>query len=446
MSKKLSVKQKLLYGAGSFPANLVFVTGGAWLLYFYVGVEGQGNQLITPLAFSIALGLMRVVDGITDTLVGNWSDNLDTKWGRRTPLIALGTPFLILFFILLWTPPVDSLSMINAVYFFVIYNLVFFTSTLIMVPYQALLPELAATSKERVSLSAAMAYFGILGAIFASFVSGMIIDRWGFIVMGLIVGLLLLTYYLPLLGFREKEITLVKEKQEKTPLFKALAETFSNRPFLHFIGGFVFFKMGFELVLAILPYVVVLMLGQSEGMSGLVTGVCLLAMVATIPLATRLTAAWGKKKVFLCSLGALTAYFPLMYFVGYLPGISSLYQGMVYVFILGIFLSALFVLPNAVLADIVDYDQRRTGRRREAMYYGVQGVLYKASTALSALIISGLFVLFGYSQANPLGVRLAGPVAGMFMLVGLICFLGYPLSEKNADEAEGMPLNESMHG
>ncbi len=444
MSNKLSFKQKALYGSGSFPANLVFVAGGAWLLYFYVGVEGQGNQLITPLAFSIALGLMRVVDGITDTLVGNWSDNLDTKWGRRTPLIALGTPFLILFFVLLWTPPVDGLSFINAIYFFVIYNMVFFTSTLIMVPYQALLPELASTSKERVSLSAAMAYFGIIGAIFATFVSGLIIDRWGFVVMGLVIGLLLLTYYLPLLGLREKEITRVKGKQEKTGLFRALAETFNNRPFLHFIGGFVFFKMGFELVLAILPYVVVLMLRQSEGMSGLVTGVCLLAMVATIPLASRLTASRGKKKVLLLSLGALAAYFPLMYFIGYLPGIGALYQGFAYVFILGIFLSALFVLPNAILADIVDYDEQRTGRRREAMYYGVQGVLYKISTALSALIISGLFVIFGYSQANPLGVRLAGPVAGIFMLVGFICFLGYSLTEKTADEGSAQ-ADERAH-
>ena len=123
-----------------------------------------------------------------------------------------------------------------------------------------------------------------------------------------------------------------------------------------------------------------------------------------------------------------------MFFTGYLPLIKPLYQGFAYVAILGIFLASLFVLPNAVLADIVDYDEKRTGRRREAVYFGVQGVLYKISTALSALIITGLFV-FGYSAANPLGVRLAGPVAGVLMLLGFICFLGYSLSEK--DTAEG---------
>ncbi len=436
MAGKLSLKQKALYGAGSFPANLVFVTGGAWLLYFYVGVEGGGNQLITPLAFSICLGLMRVIDGITDTLVGNWSDNLDTRWGRRTPLIAAGTPFLVLFFILLWTPPVKGLSTLNALYLFVIYNLVLFMVTLIMVPYQALLPELTVDPAERVNLSASMAYFGILGAIFASFVSGLIIDTWGFVMMGLIIGLLLLTYYLPLLGLREKEITLVRGKQEKIGLWQSLRGTFSNRPFLHFMGGFVFFKMGFEMVLAILPYVVVLMLKESQGMSGLVTGVCLLSMVAAIPIISRLAASWGKKKVLLLSLGVLSVYFPLMFFTGSLPGIRPLYQGFGFVFILGIFISSLFVLPNAVLADIVDYDEKLTGRRREAVYYGVQGVLYKVATALSALIITGLF-LFGYSPENHLGVRLAGPVAGVLMLAGLLCFLGYSLQEKEKERAKG---------
>lgn len=445
MKKTLTRKQKMLYGAGSFPANLVFVTGGAWLLYYYVGVEGHGNQFITPLAFSIALGLMRVIDGITDTLVGNWSDNLNTRWGRRTPLIALGTPLLVLFFILLWTPPVDGLSTLNAVYFFIVYNLVFFTSTLIMVPYQALLPELATTSLERVSLSATMAYFGIIGAVVASFISGLIIDMWGFIVMGLIIGALLFTYYLPLLSFREKEITMVKTGQEKIGFMVSLKETFTNIPFLHFIGGFVFFKMGFELVLAILPYMVVLMLKESEGMSGLITGVCLLAMAIAIPVISRLSATWGKKKVFIVSLVSLALYFPWMYFIGFLPGLRGLYQGFIYVFFLGIFLAALFVLPNAILADIVDYDETRTGRRREAMYYGVQGVLYKISTALSALVISGLFITFGYSQANPLGVRLAGPAAAIFIIIGLICFLGYPLADKNIAAEGGEAAGEQAN-
>jgi GPH family glycoside/pentoside/hexuronide:cation symporter len=252
--------------------------------------------------------------------------------------------------------------------------------------------------------------------------------------MGFIIGVMLFTYYLPILSFSEKEITRKKNKQEKLSFSKALSATFRNKPFLHFMGGFVFFRMGFELILAIMPYVVVLMMRESEGMSGLIIGICLIAMAGSIPFVSRLIGGWGKKKVMLFALGSLGVVFPLMFFVGSLPGISGLYQGIIYVFIVGIFLSALFVLPNAILADIVDYDEHSTGRRREAMYYGVQGVLHKISTALSALIISGLFILFGYSQANPLGVRLAGPVAGIFMLAGLLCFLGYPLMENKTIE------------
>ena len=81
-----------------------------------------------------------------------------------------------------------------------------------------------------------------------------------------------------------------------------------------------------------------------------------------------------------------------------------------------------------MIADLVDYDEKVTGSRREAMYFGMQGLMLKFAIALSALFFGFLLRTFGYSSAEPLGILLLGPVAGVFVLVGLSIFSKYPIT------------------
>ena len=99
--------------------------------------------------------------------------------------------------------------------------------------------------------------------------------------------------------------------------------------------------------------------------------------------------------------------------------------------ILGLPMAALFVLPNPILADVVDEDETRTGLRREGIYFAAAGTLNKLGFALSTVIFGLLLQSFGFSTAQPLGVRLVGPVAGLGMLLGLLIFVrGYRLPDR----------------
>jgi hypothetical protein len=60
------------------------------------------------------------------------------------------------------------------------------------------------------------------------------------------------------------------------------------------------------------------------------------------------------------------------------------------------------------------------------MYFGVQGVLLKLGIGVSALIFTALLHLFGKTPAEPLGVTLAGPVAGIIVFIGFVVFRKYP--------------------
>jgi GPH family glycoside/pentoside/hexuronide:cation symporter len=103
-------------------------------------------------------------------------------------------------------------------------------------------------------------------------------------------------------------------------------------------------------------------------------------------------------------------------------------------------MAAVFTFPNAIMADIIDYDELKTGMRREAIYYGTQATLEKIASSLFPLILASLLVL-GSTPDNPLGIRLIGPVAGLSALLGFLAFRGYTLPDTvTADTVKGLPI------
>jgi GPH family glycoside/pentoside/hexuronide:cation symporter len=92
----------------------------------------------------------------------------------------------------------------------------------------------------------------------------------------------------------------------------------------------------------------------------------------------------------------------------------------------GLCLAGLLVVPVVILGQLIDRDALRTGANRSAMYFGVQGLLTKWVFAASGAILSYLFAAFGRSAAEPLGVLLVGPVAGVLCLVSALLYGLYP--------------------
>jgi Na+/melibiose symporter-like transporter len=122
---------------------------------------------------------------------------------------------------------------------------------------------------------------------------------------------------------------------------------------------------------------------------------------------------------------------PGLFFVGLVPGLDPVVQARVYIALLGVPMSVIFVLPNPFVADIVDDDEWRTGLRREGIYYGVEETIMKGGYALAAGIFAVVLDTFGFSAAQPLGIRLIGPIAGMGILIGLLIFtFGYRLPDQ----------------
>ena len=126
--------------------------------------------------------------------------------------------------------------------------------------------------------------------------------------------------------------------------------------------------------------------------------------------------------------------FPFVFFMGFVPGVPVMVQSVVFIAFAGLPMAAVFTFPNAITADIIDYDELRTGMRREATYYATQATLEKTAGALAPGILTVLLVL-GSTADNPIGIRLVGPVAGAATLIGYFVFRAYWLPDNVNEES-----------
>ena len=142
---KLSITEKIGYGMGDAGCNMI---GGAimmFLSYFYTDVFG-----LTPALVGVLLLSVRVLDAVTDPIMGAIADRTQTRWGRFRPyLLWISFPYVI-FSVLMFTTPEWTYNS-KVIYAFATYFLMSLTYTAINIPYCSLGGVITADPKERVS-------------------------------------------------------------------------------------------------------------------------------------------------------------------------------------------------------------------------------------------------------------------------------------------------------
>jgi GPH family glycoside/pentoside/hexuronide:cation symporter len=413
-----------MYASSSLGGEALTQSRSLWLLYFYT----EANDFLSPLAVGAILTVARLVETVDDGLIGFWSDRTRSRLGRRIPFVLAATPFWVLFSVLLFTPPTSSAAA-TAAYLFIVLELFFLASTLSGGPYEALLPEIASSSAERVQITWMRVYFGVAGAAVGLVLSGLLIDAAGYAAMAVsVASLALVARYVGVAGiWRHASRT---QQPADVGLGEALRATLANRYFLLFLPTFALFQLGFQVLLGVLPFLVkaALEVDEEGAWVGALAAVAIGTMALTIPLAARLARRRPKHQAYRVFLLAAVALFPLLAFAGFLPGIpveAQLVAGMV---VVGLPIAGNYLFPAPLTADIIDYDELRTGLRREATYFGAQNFVEKTTSALAPLVL-GILLTLGRTTEDPLGIQLAGPVAAGIVLLGYLSFRRYDLPD-----------------
>lgn len=431
----------MAYASLNFATTLVSLAVVSWI-FFYYSPPSELNRaiLLSGSALAAVRVLERTIGALIEPVVGYLSDRTDSRFGRRMPWILLGTPVLVGAFIALWFParglPTNDLRVVAQ---YAVTLILFWAAyTAVVSPYLSLLPELGATDPGRVRLATGLAVSevvgniafslggsGILGA--AGLVTALYVDD-GYQAAALIfsaIAVLLSIFFVAVV----REPPRTEKHAVRFSLRQATVESLKNPAFLPYAGAVAGYRMATATAVAGIPYLGTELMGLEEEQAALLLAVIIVFALIAIPFVERMTRTRGKAFVFrLGGLGFLLTL-PLMGLIGLLPGVPALYFG-VFLFVLSGFpVATTLVLPRALLADVIDVDESRTGYRREAMYNGMSGVVEKAGEAASAVAIGVLFDTLGNGGGKVLGLRLVGTAASVGVLLGLWLFRRYSIKK-----------------
>jgi len=405
-----------------------------WLMLYLT----TGDEIIvsgTLVGTSLLFG--GIIDAIADPLVANWSDNFyNSKFGRRMPFIIGGLIPMIVSFNLLWyTAYISANPTIRFIWVLVMVKIFYFTYTIVVNPYFALQPEIATNKKQRMFIQSFVALFGILGMGFSMGASGFLIEALGFGMASIIMSVVCLLVMIgPVLTVRiNKEATLTKAEVKKNNMFASVIGALQNKTFRRYITGFCIFFLGFQLIQFNLAFLTTVLLELEPGMSSILFIASVVSGLLFIPVYNMLMKKMSSingLKLAVCSfvfVSILITFLPTL--VGTVG--NGMIVGVVLMVLLGFPYSGLMVLPNILVSEIIDEDIRLNGVHREAMFFGVQGLINKFMVAIAGFVVGLMLDNFGNSIENPLGVILIAPIAAVVALIGFLMMLRFNIREGN---------------
>jgi GPH family glycoside/pentoside/hexuronide:cation symporter len=444
--QKLSPRTMWIYGAPSFAGAAMVIPIAIHMTKFYA------DTVLVPLGYlGVAIALARAFDAITDPAMGWLSDRTRSRWGRRRPWIAVGAPLCAVAFWLLFHPPPTLSPLGGAAWFLLAYTLYFLFHTVYLVPYVALGAELTLDYHERSSLFALREGLVITGTLCAAAAPWLLTERLGgeraaFHVFSTIFALLLAGLYLNVaLRLRERADY---SRQPVNPLVPGVRRSLRNPPFRVLLAVAVLAGVPGGLSATLMPFFSEYVI-QPENPDALL-GMLLLgyfgSALLTLPVWLRVAQRVGKRNAQLASLALGAVSSAGIIFVG--PG-DTLYIGICIVGAGAGFGSISFLL-TAMKADVIDYDELHTGRRREAQYSSFWMIVPKYVQIPSAAIPIALLGAMGYVANQEQTPQVIAALRGMFSVVPALCFglgfvvlLRYPVS---AEVHRGIRAGIEAHG
>ena len=440
MDQKLSLSNKFRYGLADLGFALITSAMQFFLLIYYTDVAG-----INPALAGSALLVGKLTwDAANDPLFGYWSDRTRSRFGRRRIYMLIGAVPLGFAAWIMFSLPKGLTGVPAFLAVLLSFWLVDTFHTMTTTPYYALTPELTRDYNERASLTSIRMVYSvvgyILGAAMTTLLAGIFKDsglslQHAWSATGAVFGAIAMTTTL-ITTFSIKENPGLAGEPSRLPAVKAFATSFKNKPFLVLMIAFILSSFSFTVLTGLVPYFIKYQLDMDKQVSLVLLVMLLTIGIFLIPaklISDRINKgpayALG---LFIASLAVISSFFfskgatPLIYVVAAIAGMGF---------------SAQWVFPWSMLPDVVEYDEKMTGERREGIYYGLWAFLSKFTGALGVAVSGWALQLYGYVpnvEQTPhalFGIRLFfSVVPAVVILISLPFLIWYPITRQSHAE------------
>ncbi|MBN2157620.1 MAG: MFS transporter [Candidatus Lokiarchaeota archaeon] len=428
IKEKLPLSQKIHYALANMSLNSLNGIIGSGMIFFYTN-----KLLLDPDLVGIAWLIFGIWNAINDPLLGTLQDRTKTRMGRRIPYLRFGSFVYGALFILCWYPlgniANELVLFFNLLLALCAFDTLFTMLGCILYPLPA---EIAIKSSNRSTL---MVWSNIIGGIFG-LVTNVLVT---YLLIGdesteihplfkpamIAIGILMSSIMFISSFFLKENLYTVEE--EPLGFIESFKETFKNRPFIIYEAGVFLFLIAQTMLTTGLLYYINDVLNLS-GIQVVIPYVLLaLSQVGFSILANRLVPIYGLKKlliggaIWVC--GSLILMFGIgWWFIGALIGLLIASFG----------IAVVSLTSSPLFADIIDYDEIQTGKRREASYSGIQAFLTKFCISIGNWLFLFIIKRFGYeanqtsqSQFAQLGIMLSMFVIPAIIAISTLLIVSY---------------------
>jgi Na+/melibiose symporter-like transporter len=407
---------KVVYGSGTTAYGIAIGILSASILQFYFNRAVGLSAVWVGFAIMVSLA----ADVMVDPLVGYWSDNLKSRWGRRHPFMYAAALPAAVFFYLLWNAPhgLDGAAL-----------LVFAVMALIGVrvsvaayeiPSTALAPELAPDYDKRTSLLAYRWFFAIAAVAVAQFVLldvflrkdaanplG-IMNRERYAEFGAGAAVVMFVSIIASTLATHRRIPYLHQPESRPgsigQMVREIGSVFSNPSLLVLVGANTLGGTGLGITTALQNYFYIDLWGMNPQQIAFLVPGGLVASLLGIMLAPVISVRFGKKRAML-GLLAFSVFAGLVPIGGRLLGIMPLNGSplIFWILLVDYILTATvgmmgIVILTSMVADVVEDQQVRSGIRSEGVLFAANGLVPKFTTGLGAFIGGILITLAGFKS------------------------------------------------
>lgn len=457
MSEKNNVrpfgfKDKIGYMFGDFGNDFTFILSSSFMLKFYTDVMGIHAAVVGVLMMAA-----RFVDAFTDVAMGQIVDrSKPTKDGKFKPwLRRMCGPVAISSFLVFQSGFANMPYLFKVVWMIVTYILwgsIFYTS--INIPYGSMASAISADAKDRVSLST----WRSIGSTLAGLVIGVGTPLFAYetvngntilsgnrmtIIAGVFSVMAVICYMLCFkLATERVEVPQNNTKFNFGDLMKSLV---TNRSLIGIIAAAILLLLVMLTMQGMNAYLFPNFYGNVAAQSVAALAGSLVMLVVCAPLATKLSAKYGKKELAIgsCLFGAV------VYLICWVLKPENPYTYVVFYVVANIGVGFFNMVIWAMITDVIDDAEVKNGVREDGTIYSVYSFARKTGQALSSGMIGALLSVIGYSAATAFNPEVVNGIFNMTCIIPAIGFVGialvlmflYPLS-KNRVEANVLELKK----
>ena len=466
--RKFGMTDKIAYAAGDFGCNMSFSLKGTVQTFWLAFMMLETGYL------SALLLIVQIWDAINDPIIGSIidADKRKYKMGKFKTYILVGAIGLLLAGALVFIPVPNASLAIKTLIFIGGYIIWDACYTVANVPYGSMLSLVTEDSGERAELSTWRSIGSMFGNIVPMVVLPMLIwhkevdaegnpvinpetgvqvetllgDRvfYAALIMG-VLGFIAFMFMIKKITIRVEDNSVKVNEGEKFNIFKAFRNFMKNRAALGATLAAMGMFLGMQSATTATSIMFAIYFGKAS-LSGVVTIIGFLPLLFFLPFIKKIVAKYGKKEA--SAAGALISILGglLMFVFPLIPNKTiALVVYILSLTIYGIGFSIYTCVSWALMADAIDYNEWKTGKREEGTVYSLHSFFRKLAQGVGPSIVLLIMGMLGYvselgteAQSAQTAANMCWLVAGLYMFSAVLMFVGlaviYNLDKKTVEK------------